>query len=427
MKIAMLLGRPLWAALFLGAFLASTAVGCSSGGGSTDAETCLDASCAAGLRCVQDACRPECESQQDCPVGQNCAGWGFEDGSQGQFCVVLDYAKGGRTGQFEACKADTECDTLRGFACVDGMCRIRCDSHFDCAGVGLCESSAAASFCTPSTAAKPGQYYQHCPGGMADCDKDAGFICISAGVADLDSYCTGDCSSDEQCPEGFRCGTISATPCVDSCGVAGQQSPTCIAASQIGPGKAYDCVKPFGLVHRVCERRGFCSTCETNEDCLAVPGQICAKDQSGQKICTQPCDPDVDSCPWGNASICDVWDPALGIATCAHRFGSCRGEGRGCEPCIDATDCAPTGFCSRSGFTGEQFCIDLSAECDCGADAVNNTCTGHGCPDSPGGPPMICYAGMRFEGDPITNRCIGANSMSSTLSSPQSGCWAPLR
>jgi hypothetical protein len=36
---------------------------------------------------------------------------------------------------------------------------------------------------------------------------------------------------------------------------------------------------------------------------------------------------------------------------------------------------------------------------------------------------MTCYAGVRFAGDPITNRCIGASSVSSVLASPQSGCW----
>jgi hypothetical protein len=211
---------------------------------------------------------------------------------------------------------------------------------------------------------------------------------------------------------------------MDACGAAGQQSSNCVSAGQIGPGKPYECVEPFGLVRHVCERRGFCSSCETHEDCLAVPGQICARDQSGEKICTQRCDPAVDSCPWGNAAECGVWDTELGFATCAHRFGSCQGEGRGCQPCVDASDCAPTGFCSRSSFTGEQFCIDLSVECDCGADAQNDACTGHGCPDSPDGLPMTCYAGVRFAGDPITNRCIGATSMSSALASPQSGCWA---
>ena len=424
MKIAILLGRPLLSALLFGATLGLAAEGCSEGGGGKGSGlSCVEANCDAGLRCVQDACRPECKTQSDCPVGQNCAGWGFEDGTQGNFCVVLDYAKDGRTGQFEACKKDDECDALRGFTCLDGECSVRCDSHFDCASVGLCEPSGTVNTCKVGTAAKVGQYYQHCPGGDPDCDTAAGFTCQSAGLADLDSYCSTDCTDDSECPSGFRCGTTSATPCMDACGVVGSNGPKCVAAAKIGPGKAYECVQPFGLIHHICERRQFCSPCETDADCLGVPGQICARDQSGEKICTQACDPSVDSCPWGNASECGEWDSSLGFATCAHRFGSCRGTGKGCEPCVDTTDCAPTGFCSRASFTGEQFCIDLSVECVCGADAVNDTCTGHGCPDTPGGIAMTCYAGTRYAGDPITNRCIGASSLSSALASPQSGCW----
>lgn len=426
MKIAMLLGRPLFGLLLLGAVLGLTAGGCSggTGGGNGDPEACLDTSCATGLRCVQNECRPECAAQSDCPIGQNCAGWGFDDGSQGQFCVVLDYANDGRTGQFEKCKADDECDALRGFTCIDELCRVRCDSHFDCASLGVCQASGSVSYCEKTTPAEPGRYYQHCPGGLKDCDAEAGFLCVSAGVADLDSYCTSDCQDDSECPTGFRCGTISATPCADACGVAGAAGANCVSAAQIAAGKVYECAQPFGLVHHICERREFCSSCETDQDCLAVPGQICARDQSGEKICTQTCDPAFDSCPWGNASECGVWDSALGLATCAHRFGSCHGTGKGCEPCVDALDCAPTGFCSRSSFTGEQFCIDLSVECVCGADAVGDTCTGHGCPDSPDGIPMTCYAGTRFAGDPITNRCIGASSAASALASPQNGCWS---
>jgi hypothetical protein len=306
MKIAMLLGRPLLGVLVFGALLGSSVGGCSSEGSGSEPAPCSDTTCSEGMRCVQNECRPACVTQSDCPAGQNCAAWGFDDGSQGLFCAVLDYAKGGRTGQFEACQADSECDSLRGFSCVDGACRIRCDSHFDCASVGLCESSASASYCAASTPAKSGQYYQHCPAGATDCDKQAGFLCLSAGVGDLDSYCTNDCHADAECPQGFRCGTISATPCVDACGVAGQQGANCVAANLIGAGKAFECVQPFGLVRHVCERRSFCSSCQTDEDCLAVPGQICARDQSGEKICTQRCDPDVDSCPWGNASVCGV-------------------------------------------------------------------------------------------------------------------------
>jgi hypothetical protein len=81
-----------------------------------------------------------------------------------------------------------------------------------------------------------------------------------------------------------------------------------------------------------CVRRSFCSPCETDADCLGVPDRICARDASGDKICTKRCDPAVVSCPWGNASECGVFDPEVGAPTCSHSFVSCRGTGKACEP-----------------------------------------------------------------------------------------------
>jgi hypothetical protein len=349
--------------------------------------------------------------------------------------VVLDYARDGRSGQHEPCKADTECDTLRGFKCADGTCqnrtgqfdactsdaecdarngfscvqgecRIPCSSHFECAAVGSCESIGEGSFCKVTQAAKPGQYYTHCP-------------CLGAGPADLDAFCSADCASQDDCPDGYRCGTAGATPCTNQCGLVGQQVEGCVPASEIGPGKRYQCEEPFGLVRRVCVRNTFCAPCDKDEDCFGMPGQICAKDQSGLKICTYPCDPAVPSCPWGDATECGVWDEERGVPTCAHRFGSCRGSGKGCEPCIENADCGARGFCSRSSFTGERFCVDLSVSCNCGdaADA-NGTCEGHGCPESPGGLPMTCADSS------LGKHCFGANSTEGPLDSAQTGCWS---
>ena len=195
--------------------------------------------------------------------------------------------------------------------------------------------------------------------------------------------------------------------------------PGCVRASDIGPGKRFECTEPFGLVRHVCVRNTFCSSCERDEDCLAIAGQICAKDQSGNKICTFPCDPSVLSCPWGDATECGLWDKERGVTTCAHRFGACRGTGKGCEPCVDSSDCAPTGYCTRARFTGERFCVDLSVSCNC-ADAAdaNGQCEGHGCPLSPGGLPMICADSE------LGKHCFGANSADSTVDSLQNGCWS---
>ncbi|MFZ5894417.1 MAG: hypothetical protein ACOY0T_25370 [Myxococcota bacterium] len=418
--------------------------GCSSG---TKAP-CDEAHCPMGERCVQDDCRPTCTTQDDCPVGQNCAGYRFGDGQEGLYCVVLDYARNGRTGQREACQSEAECDSLRGFKCIDskcqkrtgqfeacegdqqcdsangfqcvgGECRVGCSSHFDCAPVGTCESLSEGNFCKVTMPAKAGQYYQRCPFGETDCDTANGFTCVGTGTADLEAYCTAECKTEEDCPAGYRCGTIGATPCVTQCGLTGQQVPDCVRAADIGPGKRFECTEPFGLVRHVCVRNTFCAACESDEDCFGIAGQICAKDKGGQKSCTFACDPGVLSCPWGDATECGVWDKERGIATCAHRFGACRGTGKGCEPCVDSADCAPTGYCTRSGFTGERFCVDLSVSCNCADDAdANGQCEGHGCPLSPGGLPMICA-----DSD-LGKHCFGANSSESAADSLQTGCWS---
>jgi hypothetical protein len=423
------------------------ALGCASG---SHHDPCDPTLCASGERCVQDACRPACVAQNDCPSGQNCAGWDFGDGTQGSYCVVLDYAKDGHTGHGDVCSADTQCDTLRGyhcaggtcqqhsgqfdacskdaecdtqngFACVEGLCRLPCTSHFDCAAVGSCQTFAAGNYCDVSTPAKAGQYYANCPLG-SECDAGHGFQCVGSGPGDLDAYCTSGCHADADCISGYRCGIIQATPCVDACGLVGQQGAGCITNDQIGAGKAFECAEPFGLMHHVCVKNSFCSPCATDEDCFTVPGQICAKDKSGQKICTFPCDPGLNSCPWGAATECGIWDKERGIPTCEHRFGACHGTGKGCEPCIDSTDCAPTGYCTRASFTGERFCVDLSVSCDCANDAdANSSCDGHGCPNSPGGIPLSCYSA---DTQPLGHHCVGANSSTDALgTATQTGCW----
>lgn len=390
-------------------------------------KACDESSCGQDERCIQGSCRAPCTRQSDCAVGTNCALWGFSDGSQGNYCVTLPYAEDGSTGQFEPCAGDGECDTLRGFRCFGGECRPQCRSHFDCAGEGICTSGVDGAgdrvqYCEPSPQ-PPGRYYTRCPQGD-ECDADAGFSCLGAGVGDLDAYCTADCTSDSDCAPGFYCGKISTVPCEDACDFRGvPDDPDCAPPEQIGDGLPYRCGR-FGVERSVCRAREFCSPCQSDSDCLAIPNTLCADDGSGTKICTQLCDPDVGSCPWGNAGICGFFDEALGLATCAHRSGSCTGSGRGCDPCITDADCGENGLCTSSQFTGERWCIDLSTSCDCEGNPASGFCTGGGCPETPSGLRMIC---IDSPGSVIDGACYGANTAANPiLSSPQTGCWAAL-
>lgn len=356
-----------------------------------------------------------------------CVGDGCPDACNGADCETPSGGGAVPAGRYTKCSSDAVCDVASGFRCVGGSCLYNCQTHFDCAGVGFCSELPSGEpgkkYCSPSADAPPvGGFYTSCP-STTECDAEAGFQCVGAGVGDLDAYCTKDCSEDDECPTGFTCDRVSVTPCEEACGVAGDsRDPTCVPVTSIGDGKQYQCGR-LGPEHSICVRRRFCAACETDADCGTAPNLVCARDESGEKICTQACDPAVSgACPWGAAAQCGVWDSELGVPTCSHRFGACHGSGAPCEPCTSDADCKDTGLCYGSSFTGERYCIDLSIACSCDT-ATNGLCEGGGCPDSPSGLPMLCYVGSDVESPGI---CLGANSnaaLGPLLVSSQTGCW----
>jgi hypothetical protein len=193
---------------------------------------------------------------------------------------------------------------------------------------------------------------------------------------------------------------------------------------EIGPGLPYEC-GVVTLERNVCLLRSFCNACESDTDCLGLPNQICARDPSGAKICTVQCDPQVNSCPWGSAAVCGVWDTELGVATCSHRFGQCTGQGLSCEPCVDQADC-PLGYCEQSSFTGERYCVDFSASCTC-PEGTAVSCIDGGCPMTPAPAlrPMTCYGGAYFADTSIFQKCIGSATDRAEEGEPES-CWPAL-
>jgi hypothetical protein len=358
--------------------------------------------------------------------GGHCSGAVCPEACSGDDCGA-GAASGSVPGRYESCSSDSTCDTAHGFSCVEGNCLYACDSHFDCAGVGLCRTLGEGTYCSPEAEPSPaGTFYTSCPSGH-ECDEEAGYFCVGAGSGDLDAYCTTTCADDAACPTGYFCESSGATPCEDACDVSGDPTdPKCVPASAIGDGQDYQCTAR-GVERYQCVKRRFCAECETDEDCRSVPGLICARDEGGAKICTPICDPGLNSCPWGNAAICGLWDEELGVATCSHRFGACKGSGAPCEPCTRDRDCGETGLCYGSSFTGERYCIDLdqSASCSCSNEDVSGgVCEGGGCPLTPGGLEMLCYVGSNANAAGI---CFGANSSDNPLlGSPQTGCWGPF-
>ncbi len=341
------------------------------------------------------------------------------DGCAGAGCATTP-------GRFSACKLDRECDEAHGFSCVDGECNYECLSHADCVEVGHCETrdvdGQRRNFCVhDESRPEPGKLYTRCPLGTECADAS---LCLGAGVGDLDAYCSIDCESNDDCAVGYYCGSIVRPPCETACDRRGQPTePRCVPLDQIGDDLPFHCTES-GVERRVCRQREFCSPCETNGDCLAQPNQVCARDAGGEKICTRLCDPGTRSCPWGNAAECATFDAELGEPTCSHRFGSCHGEGKTCEPCRSNADC-PRGVCLDSQFTGERWCVNFETQCECKPPVpASGICSNGGCPDSPSGLPLQCIGDPD---SPLVNICYAANSATDTPlgSSPQTGCWAP--
>jgi hypothetical protein len=360
-----------------------------------------------------------CSTNKPNPSGSAGTGQTGSAGTAG--CSGSDCQPSGR---FSACQDSSECDEAHGFSCVDGECSYECQSHADCVEVGHCEPRAVAdgrkNFCvrdvTPPVA---GELYSSCPNGTECADP---VLCLGAGAGDLDAYCTVDCENDDECAAGYFCGTLTRNPCADACDVDGQAAdPRCVPVAEIGAGKPFHC-GDSGVERSVCRQREFCSPCSSDADCLGVPNQVCAKDESGEKICTRLCDTETHSCPWGNAAQCGYFDDELGLATCSHRFGSCHGSGATCQPCRSNDDC-PGGGCASSSFTGERWCVNFDTHCKCpnGPDATG-TCSDGGCPPSPSGLAIQCIGS---ETSSLFNICYAANSGSQTQlgASPQTGCW----
>jgi len=400
-------------------------------------KTCEDVLCGSGQYCVDNACRPKCQTTAECGPRQTCTVRTSDSGQRGSFCIGPASA-GLTTGA--PCAASRDCNQSTGDRCIGGHCTFTCEAHDDCvicASPGHCISSGSCTgtakdaegtsvrTCEVDSFPRgPGQFGSPCPNGPTgkDCDAANDFTCVAKSAGDIDAYCSKNFfTGDADCPAGSFCETLQVPqpPCNDVCQFPGSGGgpPKCIASSDIGPGKHYQC-GPVSLLTTQCRHRQFCAPCANDSDCLSVPHQVCAKDASGEKICTVLCDDNINSCPWGSAVSCRTTDDALGIPTCSHRFGSCHGTGKSCEPCVDQRNC-PTGFCHTEPFSNEQYCVDLKATCSCPAGTAAS-CAGGGCPTTPEPAllTMSCLGGDAYAGTSLENVCFGASS--------GTGCWPAL-
>jgi len=383
-------------------------------------ELCDNAACAQNHVCVANDCRPFCSDQGDCPLRYNCVPVAGADGKPlGNVCFQLDYAKNGSTGQNSPCTSDAECDALRGFSCADGRCVRSCATHDDCGPLGLCAGEGAERSCTQTDGEfGPGQFNTRCPDGD-ECDASAGFECVGIGAGDADAYCTKvNCAESSDCAPGYACIDQRGDhgPCAPACGFAGfPNDEDCVPVEEIDqPGSEWRCGS-VSLLRKACIKQDYCTPCETDADCGALPGQICAKDATGTKICTTLCDERLPgACPFGSASSCRVYDEELGLPTCGHKFERCLGDGNACEPCVVDADCGPNGYCYETPSSRERLCIDLDFTCTADSE----------CPESPGGVIMDCLLSSSEVSptSPLYQKCFAPN-VATSLTITRHGCW----
>lgn len=384
---------------------------------------CLDSECGERERCVDQRCAAACDDDDDCDDG-HCLNVRTDEGEAGSYCVVPEPAAPDASFTPQ-CLRNRDCDESKSERCVSGLCRITCQLHEHCGSAGSCSEDAvddegnAVVLCQADDFPRgQGEYGTRCPSGNTDCSDD--FRCISAGEGDADAYCTATgCEDDDACPLGFFCShnRTLQPPCGAACGRDGDPAnPNCIPVETIGDQGAFRCADDEQLELRICLKREYCASCSSDADCRSVPNQLCAAGGDGAAICTVLCDPATNSCPWGSASTCDVWDERLGQPTCGHRYGACGGNGNSCDPCLDDRDC-PRGFCSSNPYSQEQFCVDESDVCSCPLGEAQ--CVGGGCPETPGGLAMNCVSRAQ---DRAPDACFGAPTIEQDPASPL-GCW----
>ena len=176
------------------------------------------------------------------------------------------------------------------------------------------------------------------------------------------SMCTLECLGSIECPSGNECREVADKKvCAPAFAVPFYCTRSCA--------EDVDC--PAGSICAVdtgeCIPRGFCSSCDSTEDCGY--GYTCAAEATGDKFCTQSCNPSAPIC--GPGFKCDQPSPTNPDFYCLPVSGSCKGDGNHCSPCTDGEDCNDGFLCYVSPETGERYCASIcTSDTDCPSEHV---------------------------------------------------------
>lgn len=201
----------------------------------------------------------------------------------------------------------------------------------------------------------PEGYFEFC---LQDPDCEPyGLKCISSEPADPEAFCSSECLTTAECPEGLACKK------------KGESS--------------------------VCQKPSYCDKCLTDFQCTG--GMKCLENDSGESFCSIPCAGEsAISCPPGHT--CRKHGSGLEDYFCFPMFGQCKGDGSHCSPCQVNDDCIRDHVCHINDQTKESYCAKIcEIEADCPPD--------FGCFDSTTEGKKLCTA--QVESNPIETCYLG--------------------
>ena len=244
-----------------------------------------------------------------------------------------------------------------GASCIDDgsdagpSCQKACTGQADCPFNSYCNDGQPTSWCAPSTYAVPqgaGQWGALCSGG---CDTADSFDCYGVLPTDPNALCTlPDCLYDSDCPGGWWCAMVDATP------------------------NHTTKKRTFGLPPRAwCLPRQYCATCQMDHDCAkAADGtqQHCVQDSAHHGFCSPQCGSNA-TCPLD--ATCQLQWAVCAQTTC-KQDGDCQARG-GAEKCFAGVcqlackkdvDCpASNGMAQHCGQAGACVTQACQSDDDC--------------------------------------------------------------
>jgi hypothetical protein len=365
--------------------------------GKCDASKCL-----AGNTCVDNHCELQCTSHNDCDTStQDCVPAREDDTNKS----VNVCANTGKAPIGAKCPFGNECMGLN--ACPDGSA---CD--FTQCGGATCAPDT--NTCGDDKTCKAGLCPDKTPCTVPGCtmDKCTPLVCVGAGQADANAFCTmNECSGDVDCPGGYYCATVhdphaicNSTAMKGNNNFCGKTTEMCVDLTKAGPTFSEG---QYCLLHTQCRLRRECVSCSTDLDCSYIPGAHCTT-VSGAQVCTKDCKVDTD---------CDQSFECKDGKSCTPRFGACKGMGdmTYCDPCTSDLDCGDKSskFACVSLSANEHSCLDISFSTSCMSDTD--------CPVGPDGHHGTClnetYQSM--PGDATYHKCYAQLNTANNKAS----CW----